>query len=174
VRVVTLICGSVLVVYGLAGTRLQAGQAKPKPPAAPKPPKPAAKQAAKPAPKPAAKPVPADQLEKMLNMSPEDREKILSKLPPPQRQNVETRLNNLDKLPPQQRAQRLAQLRQLESGLEKLSPARRQAVNQEMQSIRKLPPGAARRAVIDSPEFQKSFSPEEQQLIRGQFPAASK
>jgi hypothetical protein len=169
VRVVSLICGSVLVVYSLAGVRLDAGQPKVKPP--PPPPKPAKPQAGpKQGNKQAAKQVPAEQLQKLLNMSPEEREKNLSKLPPAQRQNLENRLNNLDKLSPDQRSKRLDQI----SRLEKLPPARRQAVNQEIQRIQQLPPGPARRAAIHSPEFQQSYSPEEQDLIRERFPGAAK
>jgi hypothetical protein len=156
---------------GLAGftsVPLEAAQAKPKPPPAPKPVKPPASPNA--ANKQAPKPVPADQLQKLLNMSPEEREKNLSKLPPAQRTRAENQLNNLDKMSPQDRARRLDQI----SRLEKLPPGRRQAVNQEMQSIRKLPTVQERRAVIQSPEFQQNFSPEEQQLIREQFPGAAK
>jgi hypothetical protein len=163
---------------GLGSVRLDAGQAKGKPPAPPpakpvKPP-PTPKQIAKQAAKQAARQVPVDQLQKLLNMSPEDREKNLSKLPPEQRTRAENQLANLDKMSPQQRAQRLEQIRHLETGMAKLSPARQVAVNQEMQSIRKLPAGEARRAAINSPEFQKNFTPDEQQLIREQFPGASK
>jgi uncharacterized protein DUF3106 len=176
VRVVSLICGSVLVVYGaIAGVglgALKAAQPKIKPPPIAKVPKPQAgpKPAAKQANKQAAKAVPADQLEKLLKMSPEEREKNLSKYPPAQRQNLENRLNNLDKLSPEDRAQRLDRARRLES----LPPARRQAVTQEVQSIRQLPTVKERRAAINSPEFQKNYSPEEQQLIREQFPGAAK
>jgi len=168
VRSVSLICGSVLIVYSLAGVGLEAGQPKVKAPAPPKTPTP--KQAAKQAARQAAKQVPAETLQKLLNMSPEDREKTLSKLPPAQRTRAENQLSNLDKLSPEQRARRLDQL----GRLEKLTPARRQAVTQQMQSIRNLPTVKERRAVIQSPEFQKNFSPEEQQLIREQFPGAAK
>jgi hypothetical protein len=172
VRVASLICGSVLIVYGaIAGAGLgvlKAAQPKIKPPPVSKLPKPQA--APKPAARPAAKAVPADQLEKLLNMSPEEREKNLSKYPPAQRQNLQNRLNNLDKLSPEDRAQRLDRTRRLES----LPPARRQAVTQQVQSIRQLPTVKERRAAINSPEFQKNFSPEEQQLIREQFPGAAK
>jgi hypothetical protein len=165
VRVVSLICGSMLVVYGLAGVRLEAGQPKVKPPPPAKPVKPQAgnKQGAP-------KQVPADQLEKLLKMSPEEREKNLSKYPPAQRQNLENRLGNLDKLSPDERAKRLDRARRLES----LPPARRQAVNQQIQSIRQLPTVRERRAALNSPEFERNYSPEEQQLIREQFPGAAK
>src|SRR3984885_12006571 len=154
-----------LVVCSLAGVRLDAGQAKVRrpPPTRQAKPQAAPKQGNK---QGAPKQVPADELEKMLKMSPEEREKSLSKYPPAQRQNLENRLNNLDKLTPEQRAQRLDQARRLES----LPPARRQAVNQQIQGIRQLPPGPARRAALHSPEFEKNFSPDEQQLIREQFP----
>jgi hypothetical protein len=169
-RAVTLICGTVLLVCGASFTvlPLEAGQTKPKPPPPPKPAKPAA--APKGGNNQAAKPVAADQLQKMLDMSPEDRQKTLAKLPPEQRKNVENRLNALDKMTPEKRAQQLDQTRRLES----LPPARRKAVTDEMKTISDLPQGAARRAIIQSPEFQKAFSPEEQQLIRDRFPGASK
>jgi hypothetical protein len=157
------------VVYGagLGSLRLEAGQPKVNIPAIPKTPKPPG---SRPGAKQAAKAVPADQLQKLLKMSPQDREKNLSKLPPAQRTRVENQLNNLDKMTPERRAQRLDQI----SRLEKLPPARRQAVTKEMQSIRQLPTVGERRAAIHSPEFEKNFSPEEQQLIREQFPGAAK
>ncbi len=168
-RVVSFICWSVLIVYGagLAGVRLEAAQPKVKTPAAPKP-QPSPKQARQ-ANKQAPRPVPADQLEKLLNMSPEERQKNLSKFPPAQRQNLENRLNNLDKLSPQQRAQRLDRARRLEN----LPPARRQAVNREVQGIQQMP-FAERQARLHSPEFNQTYSPEEQQLIRETFPGAAK
>jgi hypothetical protein len=168
VRVVSFFCGSVLIVYGaVAGVPLEAAQAKAKPPVAPKPsPSKIINQAAK----QPAKQVPVEQLQRLLNMSPENREKNLSKLAPAQRTRIQNQLDNLDKMPPGQRAVTLDMLRRLEN----LPPARQQAVNQEMQRIQKLPTVEERSAVIHSPEFQQSFSPEEQELLRERFPGAAK
>jgi hypothetical protein len=167
-------CGTVLLgtaaLWLASSGRLEAAQAKKPPP----PPKPPAKIAP---PKPGngnpnkqpAKPIPAEQLGRLLNMTPEQREKNLSKLPPPQRQRLENQLNNLDKMSPEQRAQRLDQI----SRLEKMPPARQQAVTKEMQSIQALPV-PERRARLHSPEFNQTYSPEEQQLIRERFPGAAR
>ena len=101
-------------------------------------------------------------------MSPEERQKALSKLPAAQRQQVQNRLDNLDRLSPAQREQRLNQARQLEQ----LPPARRQAVTRQIQGMngRSI---ADQRQALNSPEFKQNFSPEEQQLVRDRFPAAA-
>lgn len=111
---------------------------------------------------------PVDQLERFQQMSPNDREKELSKLPPARRARVEQQLANLDKLTPQQRERRLARLRTLQS----LPPERRQAVQQEIRDLRALPPRL--RAARLNDEEMKTFSPVEQQLIRDTFPRAAR
>lgn len=149
---------------------LEGAQPKPKAPPAPKPPAAVNKAGAnKGAAKQAARPMPAEQLERMLNMSPEEREKTLSKLPPAQQQNVRNRLNNLDKMPPEQRALNLQRTRQLE----KLSPARRQAVTQQIQGMSNLSV-KEKRQILNSPDFNRNFSPDEQDLIRERFPNAAR
>ena len=40
-----------------------------------------------------------------MNMTPEEREKLLANLPPQRRENLEKRLNRLDQLPPEQKAE---------------------------------------------------------------------
>lgn len=119
---------------------------------------------------PAAAPkrVPAEQLEKLLNMSPEDRQKTLSKLPPQQQKQLQTRLDNLDRQSPAQRQQSLDRLRQLE----KLPPARQRLVTGQIQSMNKLS-FADQREILNSPQFAKQFSPEEQQIVRERFPQAA-
>jgi hypothetical protein len=57
---------------------------------------------------------------------------------------------------------------------DKLVPARRQAVQQEVQRIRALPAGPERREALHNPEFNQNFSPDEQQIIRDNFPNAAK
>jgi hypothetical protein len=158
------------MVYGIAsftGSPLEAAQPKIKIPPVPKPvkPPPTPKQAAK----QAAKQVPADTLQKLLNMSPEDREKTLSKMTPAQRTRAENQLSNLDKMTPQNRAKSLDRI----SRLEKLPPVRQAAVKQQLQSLNGMTI-PERRTFLHSPEFEKNFSPEEQQLIRDQYPGAAK
>lgn len=165
-RLVPLISCGVLMLASCG--LLEAGQPKPKPPPpAPKANK-GAKQAAKQAARQAAKQMPAEQLQRFLDMSPEDREKALSKLPDAQRQAVQQRLDNLERMSPAQRAQTLDQARRLES----LPPARRQAVTTQIRSMGGLSI-ADQRQMIHSPEFNQNFSPEEQQLIRDRYAAAA-
>ena len=135
--------------------------------------------------KQAAKQVPAEQLEKLLNMSPGGSGEELSKLPPAQRRVFENRLNNLDK-------RTSATERQLDRRTQR---GWRSSRDRESTRLVKLPPaqtppgceptnsaghlaaaaGDGRPAPAPhSPEFQKKYSPEEQQLIRDQFPGAAK
>jgi mRNA-degrading endonuclease RelE of RelBE toxin-antitoxin system len=169
-----LIRGGLAGAVGLLGVgmimlassaNLMAGQARVAPSPAPKPP--AAKpQAGKNA--GGARPVQADQLEKLLNMSPEEREKTLSKLPPGQRQRVQNRLDNLDRMSPAQREQNLERARQLE----KLPPERRQAVTKQIQTMNGLSI-ADQRQILHSPDFNQNFSPQEQEIVRDRFPRAA-
>jgi len=173
-RVARFISGSVLLLALTSG--IEAGQ--PKAPPAPKPAKPvpvrpnkAANQGAKQAARQAVRQPPAEELRRFLNMSPEEREKNISKLTPAQQQRMRNQLDRLDRLPPEQRERRLSEL----GKLEKLSPERRQAVTQQMQSIQNnIPAGPLRRAYLHSPEFYRDFTPDEQDIIRERFPGAAK
>ena len=107
---------------------------------------------------------PAKELERFQKMSPQDREKALSKLPAARRARVEQQLQRLDSMTPEQRER---QLRRVEA-FQSLPPERRKVVQQEIQDIRTLPPVLRRDRLYG--EQMKQFSPEEQQLIRGSFP----
>lgn len=104
------------------------------------------------------------QLERFESMTPEQREKALSKLPPERRAQVEQRLNRLEQLTPQQRQQ----LQQRLQDFQKLSPERQRAVRDEIQNLRGMPPRLRLRR-LNSPEFEQEFSPEEQRLLRQSF-----
>jgi hypothetical protein len=167
----SVVPGTLALLLAFALPQVRAGQAKPKAPA------PAAKPAPKPPPNPAKpggnkaggpKQVPTEQLEKLLNMSQEERQKALSKLPPQQQKQLQTRLDNLDRMTPAQRQQNLERTRQLEA----LTPARRQAVTRQIQSMNGLSV-ADQREILNNPDFGKSFSPQEQQIIRDRFAPAT-
>src|SRR6266404_6899960 len=49
--------------------------------------------------------LPSPAVERFLRMSPQDRERALSQLPPERRQQMEQRLRRLEQLTPEQRAQ---------------------------------------------------------------------
>jgi hypothetical protein len=109
--------------------------------------------------RPPALPTPA--LQRLANMTPEQRQKALSRLPPDRRDRVEDQLGKLDRLPADQRAKLLQRYDEFQ-GL----PRDRQAtVRSELQALRKLPTPQLRER-LNSPEFQEKFSPEEQRLLR--------
>ena len=113
--------------------------------------------------------IPNAQIERLQRMTPEQREKALASLAPERRARIEKQLNRLDQLSPQQRQQ----LEKRFDALQSLPPARQRAVRQEVQSLRNMP-FAERRARLASGEFQRLYSPEEQDLIRGVFPGAAR
>ena len=49
--------------------------------------------------------IPDAQVNRLMKMSPEEREKVLANLPPQRRENLEKRLNRLDQLPADQKAE---------------------------------------------------------------------
>jgi hypothetical protein len=119
------------------------------------------------------------QIEKLSRMSPAERQKALQNLPPDRRQKLETRLDKLDNLTPAERARREKQLerfksmppeqqvrvRQLAKKLQALPDDRRVAVRRELAILRNIPEDQ-REKRINSPNFQKRFSPDEQEILR--------
>jgi hypothetical protein len=86
--------------------------------------------------------IPGPAVQRLLNMTPEEREKALAQLPPERRAQIEQRLNRLAQLPPEQRAE----------------------LQQRYQEFQSLPKDRQRR--LNSPGFQREYSPEEQRLLR--------
>ncbi len=129
------------------------------------------------APKPAASPKqqheavkrlnenPAKELDRFTKMSPEAREKELSKLPPQRRANFEQRLARYQQMNPEQQERFKEQLEMMR----KLPKDRQEAVRQKIQEIRALP-FAERRKALTGDEFKQNFSPDEQKLVRNSFP----
>jgi hypothetical protein len=105
--------------------------------------------------------IPGPAVQRLLNMTPEEREKALARLPPERRAQIEQRLNRLAQLPPEQRAE----LQQRYQAFQSLPRDRQDAVRLELQSLRALPPRLRQRRLA-SPGFQREYSPEEQRLLR--------
>jgi len=114
---------------------------------------------AKGAPRPPALPGPA--LQRLAQMTPQQRQKALSRLPPERRARIEEELDRLEKLPPDQRARLLQRYDEFQG----LPRDRQAAVRSELQALRKLPTPQLRDR-LNSPEFKQQFSPEEQRLLR--------
>lgn len=105
--------------------------------------------------------LPGPALQKLSQMTPEQRQRVLSRLPPERRARIEEQLNRLEKLPPDQRARLLQRYDEFQG----LPRDRQAAVRSELQALRKLPTPQLRER-LNSPEFQQQFSPEEQRLLR--------
>jgi len=104
-------------------------------------------------------PLPAPAVERLLQMSPEDRERALSQLTPERRQQVEQNLNRLQQLSPDQRER----LQDVYPAFLNLRLARRQAVRQEIQELRQMRP-VLRKDRLNSDS--RDFSPEEMDILR--------
>jgi len=109
----------------------------------------------------APKGIPGPAVQRLMNMTPEQREKALARLPPERRAQIEQRLNRLAQLPPEQRAE----LQQRYQAFQSLPRDRQDAVRLELQSLRALPPRLRQRR-LSSPGFHREYSPEEQRLLR--------
>ena len=111
-------------------------------------------------------PLPAPQLQRLMNMTPEQRERALSRLGPEQRQQVEQRLNQFQKqferLPPEQQEA----LQQRYQTFSKLPQERRTAIREELQELRTLPP-AQRAERLNSEDEKQKFSGDELGILRG-------
>jgi len=121
-----------------------------------------------------------DRLERLSNMSPEQRARALASLPPARRAQIEKNLARLDRLTPAQRQKALNRLRRLQE----LSPAQREQVRDALRQFRSLPAGrraavgrelnvlrgmppAARERRLNSDEVRRRFSPLEFWIISG-------
>jgi hypothetical protein len=151
----------------------------------------AQKQAAKPGRAPAAQKPPsapkapkklndpgASVAQRLLQMTPEERERALEKFPPERQAQIRQRLARLDSLP-QQQQQRLIQQYQMLSSLppekqrlvrgqiqafNQLPDERKQVVGPELQKLRRMPEDR-REARLESDELKNKFTPAERQML---------
>jgi hypothetical protein len=116
--------------------------------------------------------------DKLERMTPEEREKALSQLPPAQRANIEKRIRNFQKLPPAQQERRLEQLERLNSlppkeqarvrrsmnQLTDLPDDRKMAINRERRNMSGMTDDE-RQAYMSTEQFRSRYSPSEQEMI---------
>jgi hypothetical protein len=121
---------------------------------------------------------PTQQLQKLLEMNPEDREKFLQKLPPERRQNIERRLGEIEKMAPAGRTRVLTELEMLNrlpiqkqqqvrrsiKLLGELPEDRKALIRQELQRMAPMP-DEQRREHMNSEEFRNRYSVTEQQMM---------
>ncbi|HTA44305.1 MAG TPA: DUF3106 domain-containing protein [Bryobacteraceae bacterium] len=115
---------------------------------------------------------------KVMRMSPEERQRALSKLPPARREQIEKRIQNFEKLPPAAQERRLDRLERLNSlppqrqnqvrksmkDLQQLPEDRKVAVNQELRLMAPMS-DEERREHMNTEEFRNKYSPTEQQMM---------
>jgi Protein of unknown function (DUF3106) len=120
----------------------------------------------------------AENLAKLLKLSPDQRNKALSGLPPARRAVIEKRLNDYQQMPEKQRAMALQRLRRMQSlppqkqqqvrasskGFLELPEPRRGLVKKQLNQLRPLS-DADRLALMNTEEFRSKFTPAEQQMI---------
>jgi len=120
----------------------------------------------------------AENLSKLLKLSPEQRNKALSALPPDRRAMIEKRLDDYQQMPEPQRARALERLRRMQSlpqqkqnqvrastkKFVELPQPRHGLVQKQLNQLRPLADDD-RRALMNSEEFRSKFTPAEQQMI---------
>ena len=118
-------------------------------------------------------------LDRLENMRPEQRQRLLENLPPARRKRLEQRLAAYEALPPAERERLRRQYdtfrsltpeqkqaaRRLFRRFTELPPARRQVLRQEGLRLGRMP-WKQRQARMSSPDFQSRYSPEERQILR--------
>ena len=121
---------------------------------------------------------PASPAARLYQMSPEERERALEKLPDPRREAIRKQLEYFDSLPKEQQQVMLGRTERFAA----LPPEKRRAFMQQMQALNQLPQerrqlvgGALRRLqsmsdleranVLNSQQFRNRFSPQEQKII---------
>jgi hypothetical protein len=124
-----------------------------------------------PAPKP-------NQVDRLRNMTPQDRDRFLSKIPPERREKIERRLGELQKLPPAM----VDRLRTRQEMLNSFAPPRQNQIKRSMQQFLNMPddrratlnqeiqrmaplPDEERRAHMNTEEFRNRFTANEQQMM---------
>jgi hypothetical protein len=140
---------------------------------APKPPPPPRGNAKNPKAPKLPPPDPVEQLKRFQQLTPEQREKELAKLPPKRRENVEKQLARFDAMTPVQRDRAMHRLELMQT----LTPERKQAVNEAIKGLHErfdsLPPPERRQALakeLYADDMKQKWSPTELELLHGAFP----
>jgi hypothetical protein len=121
---------------------------------------------------------PGNPVERLMAMTPEQRERVLEKLPAAQQANLRARLDRFDKLPPEERAR----LNQMWSTFNNLPADKKAIVTRQIQAFNAMPddqrqvlgpilqrlrrmPEAQRQTLLESEEFKNRFSSSELQML---------
>ncbi len=117
-------------------------------------------------------------VERLVSMNPDQRKKVLQKLPPERRKQLESRLHDYDRLTPAQKAnlqlqyqsfkglsaEQQAHLRRLYQRFNNFPSERQDALRVEVQKMKAIS-AADRRARMNSDEFRNRYNQREQALL---------
>jgi hypothetical protein len=115
---------------------------------------------------------------RLLQMTPEQRERALEKFPPERQAQIRQGLERLDSLPPQQKQRRIRLYQMLVAlppekqllvrrqiqAYNRLPPERKQVVAPEMRKLDRMPEDE-RQARLASDEFKNKFTPAEREML---------
>ena len=118
-------------------------------------------------------------LDRWNQMTPEQRQRALAKLPPERRKRIQNRIEEFNRLPKEQQQQlreRYHQFLQLPPEKQdlvrkeirqfnQLPDERRQTLTKEFEQLRGMP-DAERKSRLDSEDYKNKFSPEERQILQ--------
>ncbi|HLK68806.1 MAG TPA: DUF3106 domain-containing protein [Bryobacteraceae bacterium] len=121
---------------------------------------------------------PASPAARLYRATPDERDRAIEQLPPAQQERVRNQLRYFDSLPKNQQDIMIARTERLNS----MPPEKRRAFQLQLQNLNRLPPerrqavaGALRRLqvmpeerriqVLNSEQFKRMYSPEEQKMI---------
>jgi hypothetical protein len=121
---------------------------------------------------------PALPVQRLLQMTPEQRERALSLMPPQQQERIRQRLEVLDRLPQAEKERRLQQLEALASlppreqntlrrhiqTFNNLPADRRMAMRREIAGLRRMPE-RDRQARLASDDFKNAYIPAEREML---------
>ena len=120
----------------------------------------------------------ANPVQRMMAMTPEQRERVLEKLPPQRQADIRQRLENFDKLPASEKARRL----QLFQKFSSLPPEKQEILGKQLRAFQTIPedrrkilgrellqlgrmPDSERQARLNNEEFKSRFSSVELQML---------
>jgi hypothetical protein len=121
---------------------------------------------------------PGNPVERLMALPPQERERVLEKLPARQQANLRERLNRFDQLPPAQRARvyqiwnnfnrlpaekQAIVMRQIQA-FNALPEIRRETLRPILQRLRSMPE-PRRNALLGSDAFRSQFSPDEVKML---------
>jgi hypothetical protein len=121
---------------------------------------------------------PAYQFERLISMTPDQRDRVIEKLPPQQQERLRNRLDQFDRLPPAQKVWRIELMNRLFAlpverqqeymqqlqAFNRLEPRHRRVIGDEIRALWAMPE-SERQAKLANEAYRSRFTPEELQIL---------